>query len=111
MIQRRGLRADEVDWYVPPYSSQHFRDVMYEVMPDNWKIPQSRWFTNLAENGNVGSGSFYLLLAGLLQSGQLKAGPLVLCFVQESGRFSLAFCCLRVVPAFNTQKYRRTDCL
>src|SRR3546814_6341984 len=88
MIQRRGLRADEVDWYVPHYSSQHFRDVMYEVMPDDWKIPQSRWFTNLAEKGNVGSASFYLLLDGLLQSGQLKAGQRVLCFVPESGLFS-----------------------
>src|SRR3546814_10389842 len=59
MIQRRGLRADEVDWYVPHYSSQHFREGMYEVMPDEWKIPQQRRFTNLAEKGNVGSASFY----------------------------------------------------
>lgn len=99
MIERRGLRADEVDWYLPHYSSQHFREVMYEVMPDDWKIPQSRWFTNLVDKGNVGSASFYLLLDGLLQSGQLKAGQRVLCFVPESGRFSIAFICLTVVAA------------
>src|SRR3546814_3085994 len=87
------------DWSSDVCSSDLFRDVMYEVMPDDWKIPQSRWFTNLAEKGNVGSASFYLLLDGLLQSGQLKAGQRVLCFVPESGRFSIAFVCLTVVAA------------
>jgi 3-oxoacyl-[acyl-carrier-protein] synthase-3 len=99
MIRRRGLAAADVDWYVPHYSSEHFRDVMYEVMPDDWKIPQARWFSNLPSKGNVGSASFYLLLDGLLRSGQLRPGQRVLCYVPESGRFSIAFVCLTVVGA------------
>lgn len=99
MIARRGLRADEVDWYLPHYSSEHFRSVMQEVMPDDWKIPLERWFTNLHSKGNVGSASMYLMLEELFESGRLKPGQRVLCYVPESGRFSIAFVCLTVVGA------------
>lgn len=99
MLQRRGLAADSVDWFVPHYSSEHFRDVMYEVMPDDWKIPQTRWFSNLTSKGNVGSASIYLLLDDLLSSGKLQPGQRILCYVPESGRFSIAFICLTVVAA------------
>ncbi|MGH8446133.1 MAG: beta-ketoacyl-ACP synthase III [Solimonas sp.] len=99
MIERRHLRADDVDWYIPHYSSAHFRDVMLEVMPAGFKIPQSRWFTNLQQRGNVGSASIYLLLDDLLRSGALKDGQKLLCYVPESGRFSVAFICLTVVAA------------
>lgn len=99
MIARRGLRVADVDWYLPHYSSEYFRSVMWDVMPDDWKIPQERWFTNLAHKGNVGSASMYLMLDELFNGGRLKAGDRVLCYVPESGRFSIAFVCLRVVPA------------
>ncbi|WP_051101803.1 beta-ketoacyl-ACP synthase III [Solimonas variicoloris] len=97
MIERRGLRVDEVDWYVPHYSSAHFADVMWEVMPDDWKIPRSRWFTNLRYRGNVGSASMYLLLDDLMRSQALRPGQRILCYVPESGRFSIAFVALTVV--------------
>jgi 3-oxoacyl-[acyl-carrier-protein] synthase-3 len=99
MIARRGIAADSVDWYLPHYSSAHFRQVMFEVMPEHWRIPQSRWFTNLSERGNVGSASMYLMIEELLASGRLTPGQRLLCFVPESGRFSIAFVCLRVVGA------------
>lgn len=97
MIARRGLRVADVDWFLPHYSSEYFRSVMWEVMPDDWKIPQQRWFTNLAHKGNVGSASMYLMLDELFNGGRFKAGDRVLCYVPESGRFSIAFVCLRVV--------------
>lgn len=99
MIARRKLRPDDVDWFLPHYSSAHFREVMYEVMPPDWKVPKERWFTNLSTRGNVGSASLYLMLEEILYSDRLMPGQRLLCFVPESGRFSIAFVSLRVVAA------------
>ena len=99
MLKRRGLKADQVDWLLPHYSSEYFRKVMYEVMPDDWKIPQERWFTNLHQRGNVGSASMYLMIDELFRSGRLPAGQRLLCYVPESGRFSTGFVHLTVVSA------------
>jgi len=62
-----------------------------------FEIPYEKWFTNLAEVGNVGSASIYLLMQGLFQSGRLADGDKVLCFIPESGRFSHCFMLLTVV--------------
>lgn len=97
MLARRRLRVEDVDWLLPHYSSEFFRKVMHEVMPEDWKVPQERWFTNLHNKGNVGSASLYLMLDELFKSGQLRAGQRLLCFVPESGRFSTGFVGLTVV--------------
>jgi 3-oxoacyl-[acyl-carrier-protein] synthase-3 len=97
MLARRSLPLDQVDWFLPHYSSEYFRPVLHEVMPDDWKIPYSRWFTNLREKGNVGAASIYLMLDELFNSGRLLPGQRLLCFVPESGRFSAAFFHLTVV--------------
>jgi 3-oxoacyl-[acyl-carrier-protein] synthase-3 len=97
MIARHALAVDQVDWLLPHYSSAHFRNVVHEVMPDDWKIPESRWFTNLSTRGNVGAASIYLMLEELLASGRLREGDRLLCYVPESGRFTVAFIYLRVI--------------
>lgn len=99
MLARRKIAVDDVDWLLPHYSSEYFRGVMYDVMPEDWKIPYERWFTNLHTKGNVGSASMYLMIEELFGSGNLKAGQRILCYVPESGRFSTAFVYLTVVEA------------
>jgi 3-oxoacyl-[acyl-carrier-protein] synthase-3 len=99
MLARRKIAVDDVTWFLPHYSSAYFRPVVYEVMPEHWKIPQERWFSNLTYKGNVGSASMYLLLDEMMRGGKLKVGEGVLCFVPESGRFTTAFVFLRVVAA------------
>jgi 3-oxoacyl-[acyl-carrier-protein] synthase-3 len=99
LLERHPMDASDVDWLLPHYSSNYFRDVLYDAMPDGFKIPQERWFANLAERGNVGSASIFLLLDDLMRSGRLRAGQRLLCFVPESGRFSVGFIGLRVVAA------------
>lgn len=99
MLAKHPMPLDSIDWYLPHYSSQHFRQTMSEVMPDEWRIPESRWFTNLSEKGNVGSASMYLMLEELFNSDRLRPGQRILCYVPESGRFSISFVCLRVVDA------------
>lgn len=95
---RRTFAAEDFDWFVPHYSSAYFRPRLTSMMQDiGFVIPESRWFTNLTEVGNVGAASIYLMLEALVASGQLTGGQNILCFVPESGRFATAFMHLTVV--------------
>ncbi|MGH8461352.1 MAG: beta-ketoacyl-ACP synthase III [Stenotrophobium sp.] len=97
MQKRRGLQCADVDWLLPHYSSQFFREPLMEALPVDLKIPYERWFTNLVTKGNVGAASMYLMIEELFGSGRLNVGERILCYVPESGRFSTAFVYLRVV--------------
>ncbi len=98
VIAQRSLAAADVDWFLPHYSSEYFRKPVAEGLARaGLPIPQERWFTNLEQVGNVGSASIYIMLDELLQSGRLKDGQRLLCWVPESGRFSSAFIGLTAV--------------
>ncbi len=95
---KHSLRAEDIDWYLPHYSSDYFRDRFYQGMKaSGFEIPYEKWFTNLSEVGNIGSASIYLIMEGLLKSGKLRDGDRVLCFIPESGRFSHSFMLLTAV--------------
>jgi 3-oxoacyl-[acyl-carrier-protein] synthase-3 len=97
-IGRRKIKAKDIDWFLPHYSSEYFRDKLYEAMTEiRFHIPYEKWFTNLAEKGNTGSASIYVMLEELFHSGKLKKGEKLLCFIPESGRFSVAYMLLTVV--------------
>ncbi len=97
-MDKHGLRAEAVDWFLPHYSSAYFRDKFYNGMAAiGCEVPYDRWFTNLAETGNTGSASIYIILEALYSSGRLKPGHRLLCFIPESGRFSHCFMHLTVV--------------
>ncbi|APZ42046.1 beta-ketoacyl-ACP synthase III [Acidihalobacter ferrooxydans] len=100
-LTRHPLSATEIDWFLPHYSSQFFRQPLYDKLAEcGLEIPFERWFTNLPEVGNVGSASPYLMLEALFNgAGRLRAGQRVLCYVPESGRFSSAFMHFTVVEA------------
>lgn len=98
IAEKHGLRPDDIDWYLPHYSSDYFRDRFYQGMKTaGFEIPYDKWFTNLSEVGNIGSASIYLLMEGLLKSGRLRDGDRVLCFIPESGRFSHSFMLLTAI--------------
>jgi 3-oxoacyl-[acyl-carrier-protein] synthase-3 len=98
LIPKRGLRADRIDYLLPHYSSNYFRDKVYDHMVKaGLDVPQDRWFTNLATKGNTGSASIYIMIDELVRSGRLTAGQRLLCYVPESGRFSTGFMHLTVV--------------
>jgi 3-oxoacyl-[acyl-carrier-protein] synthase III len=97
-MDKHGLRAADVDWFLPHYSSAYFRGRFYDGMAAiGCEIPYERWFTNLSETGNTGSASIYIILEALFASGRLKPGQRLLCFIPESGRFSHCFMHLTVV--------------
>lgn len=98
VVEKRGLRSDDIDWYLPHYSSHYFREPIYQAMESiGFAIPYEKWFTNLATKGNTGAGSIYIILDELFKSGRLQRGQKVLCFIPESGRFSACYVLLSVV--------------
>lgn len=97
-LEKRELKADEVSWFLPHYSSKYFEKEVYEsLVKADFEIPKERWFTNLTTCGNTGSASIYIMLEELFNSKRLTKGEKILCYVPESGRFSSSFMLLKVV--------------
>lgn len=98
IARKRKLAPSDIDYFIPHYSSDYFRMRVYASLENiGFVIPQEKWFTNLSTKGNTGSASIYIMLEELFNSGKLKRGEKLLCYVPESGRFSTAFMHLTVV--------------
>jgi len=98
VIKKHGLRPGDIDWFLPHYSSQYFREPLRQQLQDiDFAIPEERWFTNLASRGNTGAASFYIMLEELFSSDRLHKGNRILGFIPESGRFSVGWLLLTVV--------------
>ena len=98
IVAKHGITPEQVDWFLPHYSSDFFRQPLQERMEEiGFAIPKNRWFTNLTYKGNTGSASIYIILEELFHSGRLNRGEKILCMIPESGRFSMAYMLLTVV--------------
>jgi 3-oxoacyl-[acyl-carrier-protein] synthase III len=98
IMTKRQLSSSDIDYFLPHYSSEYFRDKMALGLEKiGFAIENEKWFTNLTSKGNTGSASIYIILEELFHSGKLKVGEKILCFIPESGRFSTAFMLLEVV--------------
>ncbi len=98
IVEKYGLSPADIDWFLPHYSSQFFREPLHDQLKKiNFAIPMQRWFTNLATRGNTGSASFYIMLDELFASGRLQPGQRILGFIPESGRFSVGYILFKVV--------------
>lgn len=100
MSDRRGLSPADVDWLLPHYSSQWFRQRLFDGLDEiGFMIPWERWFTNLSTKGNTGSAAMYIMLEELMSSGKVSAGQRILCMVPESSRMLFGFVHLTVIRA------------
>ncbi|HMB15682.1 MAG TPA: beta-ketoacyl-ACP synthase III [Pelovirga sp.] len=98
VIARHALRAEQVDWFLPHYSSNYFRQPLMDgLRAVGMDIPEERWFTNLATKGNTGAASFYIMLEELFKSGRLRQGDRILAYIPESGRFAISYLHLTVI--------------
>jgi 3-oxoacyl-[acyl-carrier-protein] synthase-3 len=98
IMARRELRVAEIDYFLPHYSSEFFREPLAVGLANaDLPIPQERWFTNLTSKGNTGAASIFIILEELFNGGSLRSGQRLLCYVPESGRFSSAFMHLTVI--------------
>lgn len=98
IMDRRGLGAGDVDYFLPHISSDFFRTRIYDLVEIyGGGIPYEKWFINLYTVGNVGAASIFLMINELFNSGKLKKGNRLLLLVPESARFSYMYAMLTVV--------------
>jgi 3-oxoacyl-[acyl-carrier-protein] synthase-3 len=98
ILDRRGVTADDIDYFLPHISSDFFRPKIYDMVEMyGGGIPYEKWFINLYTVGNVGAASVYLMINELFHSGRLKKGERLLLLVPESARFSYMYAMLTVV--------------
>lgn len=89
-----------VDHFLCHYSSERFAPVVDELMHKaGLAIPRERWFSNLTTRGNTGAASIFVMLDEFMRTRNPQPGQTVLCFIPESGRFSVAFVLLEVEAA------------
>ena len=97
ILDEKGFDVTTVDYFLPHLSSEFFRGkIAEEILKYDIHIPQEKWFTNLSYVGNIGSGSIFIILEELMNSGRLKKGQKLLLMVPESARFSYSYCLLTV---------------
>ncbi|MFC4158422.1 iron-containing redox enzyme family protein [Chitinimonas lacunae] len=87
-----------IDHFLCHYSSEKFAPLVEKLMSDaGLSIPRERWYSNLTWRGNTGAASIFAMLTEFLRSDRAKPGQQILCFVPESGRFTVAFMLFEVV--------------
>jgi 3-oxoacyl-[acyl-carrier-protein] synthase-3 len=97
ILDRRGITADDIDYFLPHISSDFFRSKIYDMIQIyGGGIPYEKWFINLYTVGNVGAASVFLMINELFHSGRLKKGEKLLLIVPESARFSYMYAMLTV---------------
>jgi 3-oxoacyl-[acyl-carrier-protein] synthase III len=98
LIKRHNLAATELDWILPHYSSQWFRQPLHDGLANlGFLIPFEKWFTNLSIKGNTGSAAMYIMIDELMSTGKAHPGQRILCIVPESARMMFGFVHLTVV--------------
>lgn len=100
LIRKERIDPKRTDHFLCHYSSAKFAPVVAELMDKaGFAIPQERWFSNLERRGNTGAASIMIMLDDFLRERTVKEGERILCFVPESGRFTVSFAQLTVVSA------------
>ncbi len=98
LMGKRGVTADDIDYYLPHMSSEYFKTEMQDYMTSiGMDLAAEKWFYNLTRVGNVGAASPFLMLEELFHSNRLKKGDRLLVMVPESARFTYAYLYLTVV--------------
>jgi 3-oxoacyl-[acyl-carrier-protein] synthase III len=89
-----------IDHFLCHYSSERFAPVVDELMGKaGLAIPRERWYSNLVTRGNTGAASIFIMLDEFLRTRTLNPGERILCFIPESGRFTVAFVLIEVEAA------------
>lgn len=98
LVRARRIDPGAVDLFLCHYSSKKFEPIVDELMQKaGLAIDKERWFSNLTVRGNTGAASMLIMMADALRERPLRAGQRVLCFVPESGRFTISFAQFTVV--------------
>lgn len=95
---KRMIDPREVDHFLCHYSSERFSGVVETLINKaGLAIPKERWFSNLKTKGNTGAASIFIMLDEFLRTRDFQGGEKILCFVPESGRFTVSFLLFEVI--------------
>lgn len=101
----------EVDHFLCHYSSERFSGVVERLIEKaGLSIAKEKWFSNLKTRGNTGAASIFIMLDEFLRSRSFEGGEKILCFVPESGRFTVSFLLFEVIKdGIPHQKIRQSQ--
>jgi len=92
LAQSGWIDPARVDHFLCHYSSQRFAPVVRELLDKaGLTIPEARWYSNLRTRGNTGAASIFVMLDDFLRERVVKPGERIMCFVPESGRFTVGY--------------------
>lgn len=92
------FEADAIDHFVCHYSSEKFSGLVNQLMIDaGLQVPKSQWYSNLTTRGNTGAASIFIMLKDFLEERTPRPGERIMCFVPESGRFTVSCMLLTVI--------------
>ena len=98
LVLANEIQPQDVDFFLCHYSSERFSDVVKTLLDKaGLTIPPEKWFSNLKTRGNTGAASIFIMLEEFLRTQTLKAGQKILCFIPESGRFTVSFMLFEVM--------------
>lgn len=99
LVEAGKFEPEKIRFVAAHYSSAALKDAALRELAtrDCPQVPKEQWRSNLSRVGNVGCAAIYLILEELIDSGELRDGDQVLCFVPESGRYSISYILLSAV--------------
>ena len=98
LVLQNEIQPQEIDYFLCHYSSERFSDVVKTLLDKaGLTIPPEKWFSNLKTKGNTGAASIFIMLDEFLKTHDLKPGQKIMCFVPESGRFTVSFLLFEVI--------------
>lgn len=98
LVLQNEIQPQDIDYFLCHYSSEKFSGVIKTLLDKaGLTIPEERWFSNLKTKGNTGAASIFIMMDEFLKTHDLKPGQKILCFIPESGRFTVSFLLFEVV--------------
>lgn len=98
LVLDNEIQPEGIDHFLCHYSSERFSGVIKTMLDKaGLTIPPERWYSNLKSRGNTGSASIFIMMDEFIRTHELKSGEKILCFVPESGRFTVSFMLFEVV--------------
>jgi 3-oxoacyl-[acyl-carrier-protein] synthase-3 len=99
LVREGVFNPEDVKYLAAHYSSEIMKQAALREFESRGGryVPAERWRSNLPTVGNIGTAAIYVILDELVASGELEDGDQVLCFVPESGRYSISYMMMSAV--------------
>lgn len=110
LVLANEIQPQDIDYFLCHYSSERFSDVVKTLLDKaGLTIPPEKWFSNLKTRGNTGAASIFIMMDEFLKTHDLKPGQKIMCFVPESGRFTVSFLLFEVVQDGKANEVKKTS--